>query len=72
MSTRRPKIIIKPSSDGQWVYQYIGANGEPMMTSETVVNEADAIKSANSIRMNAHECVIEVHDAAGNVLDRVG
>jgi uncharacterized protein YegP (UPF0339 family) len=65
---RKMKFVIKPSADGQWVYQCIGANGEPMMGSETVHNRGDAIDSVDSIRRSAHEASIEVQDADGNVV----
>jgi uncharacterized protein YegP (UPF0339 family) len=71
MSTRRPKFVIKPSADGQWVYQYVGANGEPMMGSETVQNKGDALDSVTSIQRSAHEAVVEIQDADGNVVERL-
>jgi uncharacterized protein YegP (UPF0339 family) len=69
MSTRRPKFVIKSAAGGQWVYQYVGANGEVMMTSETVHNLQDALDSVASVQRSAHETRVEIRDAGDDVIE---
>lgn len=61
------RFVVKPSEDGQWVYQFVASNGQVMMSSETIHNQADAIQSCESVKRNSEFAPIEVHDQNGEI-----
>lgn len=66
---KKYRFQVKPSADGQWVYQFIAANGQVMMTSETVHNMQDAIDSCSSVQRHAYDAPVVVLDADDKVVE---
>lgn len=53
------KYVIKKSEDGQYYYTVTGANGEVMLTSETMTAKHNCIKAIERLREEAHSADID-------------
>lgn len=53
------KYVIKKSADGQYYYTVTGANGEVMLTSETMTAKHNCVKAIQKLREEAREADIE-------------
>lgn len=53
------KYVIKKSVDGQYYYTVTGANGEVMLTSETMTAKHNCVKAIQKLREEAREADIE-------------
>ena len=56
------KYVIKKSEDGQYYYTVTGANGEVMLTSETMTAKHNCVKAIERLREEASEADIESED----------
>jgi uncharacterized protein YegP (UPF0339 family) len=56
------KYVIKKSADGQYYYTVTGANGEVMLTSETMTAKHNCLKAIERLRDEAREADVESED----------
>lgn len=59
---RDMKYVIKKSADGQYYYTVTGANGEVMLTSETMTAKHNCLKAIERLRDEAREADVESED----------
>jgi uncharacterized protein YegP (UPF0339 family) len=56
------KYVIKKSTDGQYYYTVTGANGEIMLTSETMTAKHNCLKAIERLRDEARDADLESED----------
>ena len=47
---KRPRIVLRRTSDGGWYYRVDGANAEPIVHSETFTEKSSAKDSIKALR----------------------